>query len=188
LLQEQVQIFRGILRTVEATREGLEHEALDCALSRARTIIEELYQVIILKLVREGRGSGKMRRLAWMRYKSKVVRLRDDLKDAREALLVALSTDLWLEFSCSVYLTTWHLMGRSRLSTHRVESILTIISQQALNSPSMTSNTQEGLGSPENTLGSRQSVRLARQVLPAISDGLAISIRIRGSRSHDKTV
>ncbi|KAI9869310.1 MAG: hypothetical protein M1813_000099 [Trichoglossum hirsutum] len=154
-LQEQVQIFRGILRTVEATREGLENEALDSTLSRARTIIEELYQVITLKLVREGRGSDKMRRLAWMRYKSKVVRLRDDLKDAREALLVALSTDLWL-------------------STHRIESTLTIISQQASNSPSTTFNIQEGPGILENVLDSRQSVQLTRQVLPAISDGSAV--------------
>jgi hypothetical protein len=174
LPQEQVQIFRGILRTVEATREGLENEALDSKLSRARTIIEELYQVITLKLVREGRGSDKMRRLAWMRYKSKVVRLRDDLKDAREALLVALSTDLWPVFSFYTYLTTWHLLNCSRLSTHRIESTLTIISQQASNSPSTTFNIQEGPGILENVLDSRQSVQLTRQVLPAISDGSAV--------------
>ena len=64
------------------------------ALSRARKIIEELKELITVKLVRRADGSERARRRAWLKYKHKVVKLRDNLKEARKFLLEALNVNI----------------------------------------------------------------------------------------------
>jgi hypothetical protein len=62
-------------------------------LSRGQQIIEQLHQLVTVKLVKHGRGSDRARRRAWVRNKSKVLRLRDSLKEARETIVVALTAN-----------------------------------------------------------------------------------------------
>ena len=86
---------------MQATSEVSVQSVLYGELSRARRIIEELHQVINVKLVRQEGGSGRARRRAWLRNKQNVGRLRDNLEDVRKALLEALSADLLLDFPSS---------------------------------------------------------------------------------------
>lgn len=64
---------------------------VNSTLYKARKIAEDLHRMIIVKLVRQGGGSGRARLRAWLRNKSKIVALRDNLKDALERLWVALN-------------------------------------------------------------------------------------------------
>jgi hypothetical protein len=155
---------------VEATTEVSAQNVLYCALSRARNIIEELHQVITVKLVRRGDGSGRARRRAWLRNKQKIVRLRDNLKDAREALLGALSADLLSELPSSSWFRIWRLMRHSRSSTRRVESTLTIIGQQSTSNHSTALSIDQRLENIENALDPRQSAQATKLALPTISN------------------
>ncbi|KAL8910060.1 MAG: hypothetical protein Q9171_004614 [Xanthocarpia ochracea] len=100
-LQEQLQAFLDVVESVDATVNGSTQKTLHSSLSRARNVIEELHQLITIKLVRQGNGSGRVRRSAWLRNRRNIVRLHDKLKDVREALLGAICTDL-LASTCRV--------------------------------------------------------------------------------------
>jgi hypothetical protein len=72
------------------------NDLLKGIVSRARTILQELDTVISVKLVRQGQESNvRIKRRAWMRYRSKVNSLHDRLKEARITLVEALSADVW---------------------------------------------------------------------------------------------
>ena len=123
-----------------------------------------------MKLVGRGDGSGRVRRRAWLRNKQKIVRLRDNLKDAREALLGALSADLLSELPSSSWFRIWRLMRHSRSSTRRVESTLTIISQQSTSNHSTALSIDQRLENIENALDPRQSAQATKLALPTISN------------------
>ena len=84
-------LFRSVVQTLNTAAVLSMQNVLLRALSDARGIVEELYQMITVKLVRQGNGSG---RAAWWRNKSRIVRLHESLKEARANLLAALSADL----------------------------------------------------------------------------------------------
>ncbi|KAL8920991.1 MAG: hypothetical protein Q9172_004255 [Xanthocarpia lactea] len=110
-LQEQLQAFLDVVESVDVTVNGSTQKTLHSSLSRARNVIEELHQLITVKLVRQGNGSGRVRRRAWLRNRRNIVRLQSKLKDVREALLGAICTDLLV-------------------STRRVESNLNNVSSE----------------------------------------------------------
>jgi hypothetical protein len=85
--QEQISIFRNILQALDATTDS----SMQDPLSRAEGIINELQYVITAKLIRQGGDSDFTRRGAWLRNKAKIASLRDDLKETREVLGLALS-------------------------------------------------------------------------------------------------
>lgn len=62
-------------------------------LSGGKKIIEQLHQLVAVKLVRHGEGSDRARRRAWVRDKSKILTLCNSLKDVRETLVVALTAN-----------------------------------------------------------------------------------------------
>ncbi|KAL8692620.1 MAG: hypothetical protein Q9218_002384 [Villophora microphyllina] len=110
-LQEQLKAFCDVVESIEATIEATAQKPLHSALCIARKVMEELHELITVKLIGLGSSSGRARRRAWLRNKRNIVRLHDKLKDVRETLLGAICTDLLS-------------------STCRVESTLTAISQQ----------------------------------------------------------
>jgi hypothetical protein len=97
--QEQVQIFRQVIQAIEATTQSSTQNPLYDTLSRARKTVEELRTLITVKLIRQRNGSAHARRRAWLKHKSKIVSLRNNLKDAGEKLSIALETDLLSEIS-----------------------------------------------------------------------------------------
>jgi hypothetical protein len=82
---------------VEATNKSSHQNVLHHALSRAQAVLGELNQMIDLKLIRQGECTGRSRRRAWVRNKRNIIRLRDNLKDARESLLGVLSAEILSE-------------------------------------------------------------------------------------------
>ncbi|KAF2181029.1 hypothetical protein K469DRAFT_692278 [Zopfia rhizophila CBS 207.26] len=93
-LEEQVQIFHRIIQAVEKMREAPAESALSDPLSRAQKVIEELHVLLHDKLLGQGRGLNRARRMAWLQNKRKIVTLCGKLKCATNALCVAMSKDL----------------------------------------------------------------------------------------------
>lgn len=102
-MAEVVGLIASIVTVCQAKPGSCKEDGLNCALSRAQRIIEQLHRVIVEELIKQGDGSHRIRRRAWMMNKSKIVNLYEDLKDVREALLIALSTEIWSESNDSLY-------------------------------------------------------------------------------------
>ncbi|KAI1398654.1 hypothetical protein F4819DRAFT_467854 [Hypoxylon fuscum] len=132
-LHEQVQVFRCVLQAVQEIPRHSPNTALTSTLCRAEKIVEDLHQLLTIKLLRQGGKSDRTRRRAWLRNKSKIVMLRDNLRDARETLWVALSAN-------------------SIVSTSHLESSLLAINQQAILAQSVLNRWRQNAGGIENTL------------------------------------
>jgi len=98
LLQQQVQDFSAVLQTIEATHNTIEHEVLNSTISRAREIVQELQSVITAKLLKKNAGSNSnAKRRGWVRYRSKIVKLRENLEYAQTALMAAQNENILCE-------------------------------------------------------------------------------------------
>ncbi|RSM05402.1 hypothetical protein CDV31_009640 [Fusarium ambrosium] len=93
-LREQLLLFQSVLQITDMAIEGQPDDVLCCMVSRARCIMDDLSHVISTKLLRNGSGSNRARRRAWMRHKAKILRLKDKLVEVRENILVALSSSI----------------------------------------------------------------------------------------------
>ncbi|KAH7137331.1 hypothetical protein B0J13DRAFT_625105 [Dactylonectria estremocensis] len=93
-LQEQLCIFQRVLLAADAASQGHENDVLRCAISKTPGIMDELLQVLTIKLIKQGSGSGRARRRAWLRHKTKINSLKNKLTEAREGIFLALSTDI----------------------------------------------------------------------------------------------
>lgn len=94
LPQEQLCIFQRVLLAADAASQGHENDVLRCAISKTPGIMDELLQVLTIKLIKQGSGSGRARRRAWLRHKTKINSLKNKLTEAREGIFLALSTDI----------------------------------------------------------------------------------------------
>ena len=61
------------------------------ALSRAKLMLDNLDQLMQVKLLKNADGSIRIRRRAWARNKSKVDRAKSQLKEQRMSLVAAIS-------------------------------------------------------------------------------------------------
>ncbi|KAI0101440.1 hypothetical protein F4776DRAFT_499381 [Hypoxylon sp. NC0597] len=92
-LDEQIEVFRCVLQTIEEAPRQAMDKAVTITLFRAQKIVEDLHQLLTVKLSSQSNGSNRARRRAWLKNKRKIVSLRDNLKDARETLSVALNAN-----------------------------------------------------------------------------------------------
>jgi hypothetical protein len=63
------------------------------SLARAQHTIEQLDQLIKVKLLRLVNGTYRARRRAWTRNKAKVYQLRDAMKEHRDNIIAAMSSN-----------------------------------------------------------------------------------------------
>ena len=93
-VQEQVELSHDTLEAAQAPTEISTQNILHWALSRARKIIEDLKQLITVNLIRHVDGSEWARRRAWVKNKHRIVKLRDNLEDARKFLFEAVNVNI----------------------------------------------------------------------------------------------
>ncbi|OTA92698.1 hypothetical protein M434DRAFT_31602 [Hypoxylon sp. CO27-5] len=134
-LDEQIEVFRCVLRTIEEAPKQSTDKGVVIALFRAQKIVEDLHQLLTVKLSSQSTGSNQARRRAWLKNKRKVVSLRDNLKDARETLSLALNANaiasvgrvesslfgLGKQVITSSALASWHENARGTESTAVVQ-------------------------------------------------------------------
>ena len=94
LPQEEVHLFHGVVRAVEAATTVSIQPLLRSALSRAQIVVEDLNRLITVKLIGQGNGSGRARRRTLLRSRKHLMKLCDSLREARKALSEALSVDI----------------------------------------------------------------------------------------------
>ncbi|KAI0165377.1 hypothetical protein GGR52DRAFT_585411 [Hypoxylon sp. FL1284] len=135
-LKEQIQVFQCVLQVVEGLT-GQPTDALVTTLRRAQKTVEDLHQLVIVKLIRQGSWSGRARRRAWLRNKSKIATLRDNLRDARETLWVALSAS-------------------SLAATNRMQLSVVATEQQAIATQTTLNELSKLCGTREGTEGAKQ--------------------------------
>ncbi|KAH7343030.1 hypothetical protein BKA65DRAFT_552634 [Rhexocercosporidium sp. MPI-PUGE-AT-0058] len=91
-LQGQLEYFNAILSEIEKSY-SYDSGLINTTLGRARLTIEQIHQLIDLKLLKTNGSTSRTRRRAWARHKSKIHTLRDALKECRENLMAALSAN-----------------------------------------------------------------------------------------------
>ncbi|MCJ1383576.1 hypothetical protein MMC17_006690 [Xylographa soralifera] len=133
-LQEQIDVLSNVFQAAEAVTDSSIQEPL----SRARSIIDELQYVIAVKLIKQGGGSDIARRGACLRNEAKIISLRDDLRETREALSLALNV---------------HLFS----STRQAESVLSTVRQQGTANQVATLTVDRRLKNIEYVLSTQQS-------------------------------
>ena len=163
-LQEQVQNFRGVIQALETTAAGSNaDDFLFTTLSRAQEISDE-----VDRLITAGNESRGARYKLWLKKKLKIVRPGENIRDAQDALGLALNVDILSVIASPSGCSKPRLTRKSRSSTRRVESALTII-QQANDCRSMVRSFDQRLRNIENALGSRQSGQVDCQALPKLT-------------------
>lgn len=90
--QDQLNLFRNILQSVELAAGSVTHIALTQALTRAHDILRELHELITKRIVRGNDASNSARRLAWFRHRQTIARLTRQFKDTRKAISEAMNT------------------------------------------------------------------------------------------------
>ncbi|KAF2799354.1 hypothetical protein K505DRAFT_294860 [Melanomma pulvis-pyrius CBS 109.77] len=89
-LQEQLEDFIDILGEIRKEHSDSYSIGVTTSLSNAKRDIEKLDQVI-KKHILPNASTSRARRAAWMRYKSKICRLQDSLKEHRQNIVVVVS-------------------------------------------------------------------------------------------------
>lgn len=89
--QEEAHLFQEVLREVNNAVGDSPTGAVHEILLKAQKVLLDLNQMLTLKLLRSGEGSGRARRRAWLMNKGNITAIRDELKDVRVNLLIALS-------------------------------------------------------------------------------------------------
>ncbi|KAH7020494.1 hypothetical protein EDB80DRAFT_821519 [Ilyonectria destructans] len=103
--QKLHEVLREVNNTTGDPPKGAIHEIL----LKAQKVLLDLNQLLTIKLLRSGEGSGRARRRAWLMNKGNIAAIRDELKDVRVNLLIALSMQLMIrpgEFTAATSETT----------------------------------------------------------------------------------
>ena len=90
LLQEQLSQFQLLVNTVKEN-EQYRCAGVTSALLRAERTIQRLNQLVQIRLLKNAEGTSRVRRRAWARNKSKILRLQDALKEHRAELVAAMT-------------------------------------------------------------------------------------------------
>jgi hypothetical protein len=84
--QEQLEHFTALLNEIESQLGIFNSATIATTLSRAKLTIEQLHQLIQVKILQNVNGTSRARQRAWTRNKSKIFTIRDALKDYRRWL------------------------------------------------------------------------------------------------------
>jgi len=90
-LQDQLENFNGMLAEIEKSHNHVLPGPVFTTLERSKLAIEQIRQLVELKLLKTNGSTSRARRRAWARHKSKIHSLRDILRECRENLTIALS-------------------------------------------------------------------------------------------------
>ncbi|PVH89984.1 hypothetical protein DL98DRAFT_647652 [Cadophora sp. DSE1049] len=168
-LQDQLECFNVMLAEIEKCHNHDWPGLVSTTLGRARLTIEQIHQLVELKLLKTNGSTSRARRRAWARHKSKIHSLRDALRECRENLTTALSA------------------SSSSLS-HRAEARLSFITQgidlsrQSANT--ITKSLSEIQQSLEATRGAIQvQSQTVNDILRSVSSAAGLH-RGRGNNEH----
>jgi hypothetical protein len=93
VLQGQLEHFTDLVKEIHSHHSSSTSSNVAASLTRAQHTIEQLDQLIQVKLLRIVNGTYRARRRAWTRNKSKVNQLRDAIKEHRDNILAAMSSN-----------------------------------------------------------------------------------------------
>lgn len=90
--QSELEEYHGLLQEIKDINQWKAIGIVDGSYARSMQIIWKLRTLVDTKLLNRKFGApGKMRRLAWIRNKSKVYVLMESLKESKHRLALALS-------------------------------------------------------------------------------------------------
>jgi hypothetical protein len=92
--QEQVRLFRQMVEEADQLIGHRTGGTIHDILLEAKRILSDLNHLLTEKLLRRSDGLDRARRGAWLMNKARIMTLRDELKDARLNLSVALTMQL----------------------------------------------------------------------------------------------
>jgi hypothetical protein len=92
-LQEQVEHFTNLVKEINDQHAVSLSSVIKTSLSRAKITLEQLDQLIQVKILKNVNGTSRARRRAWTRNRSKVYKIQNALKEHRVNLLAAISAN-----------------------------------------------------------------------------------------------
>jgi len=93
-LQDQLENFNNLVQEIDDLHMNNSSTDVAKSLAKAQVTIEQLHQLIQVKLLRNlNGGTSRARRRAWARNRAKVHSLRDALRESRENLVTTLSAN-----------------------------------------------------------------------------------------------
>ena len=90
MLQEQLLQFQDLVKTVKEN-ERYRCAGVTSALLGAERTIQRLNQLVQIRLLKKVESTSRVRRRAWARNKSKILKLQDALKEHRAELVAAMT-------------------------------------------------------------------------------------------------
>ncbi|KAL8724138.1 MAG: hypothetical protein Q9181_006966 [Wetmoreana brouardii] len=180
---QDIQCFRDVLLAVEASAGASAQNVLYGALFRAKRQLAELNQLITVKLIKQGNGPGRVRRRAWLRNKRKIVRFQEKLKMAKEILLGILNAELLLGLPTYSDAEIYRLIRHNSSSMRRIESALTTIHEQSIESYSTTPDLNRHLQERVDTLVTQQSLQ-ASTLMTSSTAHLLSACPVAGEDAH----
>ena len=90
VLQEQLLQFQVLVNTVKEN-EDYRTASVISALPGAERTIHRLNQLVQIRLSKKVEGTSRVRRRAWVRNKTKILKLQDALREHRAELVAAMT-------------------------------------------------------------------------------------------------
>ena len=90
ILQEQLVQFQVLVNTVKEN-EDYRNAGVTSALLGAERTIQRLNQLVQSRLLKKLEGTSRVRRRAWVRNKTKILKLQDALREHRAELVAAMT-------------------------------------------------------------------------------------------------
>ncbi|MCJ1385587.1 hypothetical protein MMC17_008710 [Xylographa soralifera] len=90
---EQLEHFTNLIKEIHSQHTMSSSAVITASVLRAKLTMEQLNQLIHIKILKNVDGTARARRRAWTRNKSKLYRLQDVLKEHRENFAAALTAN-----------------------------------------------------------------------------------------------
>ncbi|KAG4441393.1 hypothetical protein IFR05_003150 [Cadophora sp. M221] len=165
-LQEQLENFNSLVQEIDRSQGEGTDGIITQSLTRAKLSIEQLHQLIQIKLLKNlNGGTSRARRRAWTRNKSKILALRDVLKECRDNLSVALSAKN-SSFSAQTETSLAIIVqgtGQSRQSLNTIDTRLSEIQQSLVAAQKAIDAQSHSLGHILTSVSSSVTTGLFRQ-------------------------
>ncbi|KAK9771630.1 putative Protein kinase domain-containing protein [Seiridium cardinale] len=114
MLEEEVQIFRDIIRTIDNAGTTSSDNVLSRPLRRAQEVANDAHILLTTRLL--NKRLNRDRRIAWMRNRHKISSLRNKLKDVTDTISAAIGADLLS--STRQLNTSLAILQRQEIATH----------------------------------------------------------------------
>ena len=92
-LQDELQDFSELMVNLENLHFDKSFNIVEPALIRVKFTIEQICQIIQVKILKNKNGSWRARKRAWFRNRSRLMRLRDSLRESKNELSIAMSAN-----------------------------------------------------------------------------------------------